>query len=845
MNAGVNETVQFKAEEVSTEDKSILPNKRVNYVNGLVLTATDFRQEQTYHLERDYQHNRVLHESGVISGLRVTCGDPTGSDEPPPAVAADDAEPPSDISECDTSDVDDIAIRVSAGMGIDYRGRVFKVSKPMYAMLGEWIQANIKDRGENQNTVYVVARYRGVTEGTTIIAGKPCTPGNGNLAASRIRDDVDLFFTWAEPKSPLPEGTTLNEDGTPSDDETDALTGDFIVSEANSPILLATLTLTLDETVTPVKLDKVVVSMADRPTVPNLRDIDEAASAPRSEFATLSVMGPYTATLWVHHTPALVLPPALDLPSASEINLSLKVNDVAVTGGVAAVTGVNGLFTITTDEDIEANARLVLTFDMDELVRLNSGSKLEDFRYYVGADGGKLTVYTIAAPLPDVRPFVTYDLTETSGAKKALTLWFHAGEINIPTTLSAVKFERNGVESTAFTCLPQQGNSSNRIYIFTPTTAFEDGDQITIRFNSDEIALAGSSLHDLMVSEQFIFQGYDDTSKMISLHAIINIPEPPPEPPPPPDVIPFATFDLIAAGNTRAAIQELRVWVNTERTLTITKEDVIFRRDGGLVATNQYEWLPAGADVWVLRLTNPTDLFDDGELVALSFKASTIEVAGAGKLDAFMATQDFVYLGYDKESKQITQPTIIDLPAPDVLPFVAYGVERTPNSVDAALIIWVNTAVALTIDKADIQFERNGRVVTDFRWAKIPAADVSNQQVWRLVPEAPLVDGERVMLHFDASAINTTGANVRTLINLMDEGRFIYAGYDKDTQQISQPTIISLPPAPQLSMDDIVALIDERINALRPLPVFDEPGDVPLAANPEDVTAKTRSRRKR
>jgi hypothetical protein len=46
------------------------PPRRVNFVEGLMLTAADLAAEQEYHRGMRYLHNR-LHGYGTISGLAV------------------------------------------------------------------------------------------------------------------------------------------------------------------------------------------------------------------------------------------------------------------------------------------------------------------------------------------------------------------------------------------------------------------------------------------------------------------------------------------------------------------------------------------------------------------------------------------------------------------------------------------------------------------------------------------------------------------------------------------------------------------------------------------------------
>lgn len=74
------------------------PPRRVNFVNGLMLTALDLAAEQEYHRGMRYLHNR-LHGYGTVYGLDVAV-----------------------TSGC---------VRVSPGMGIDVLGREIVVTEPL------------------------------------------------------------------------------------------------------------------------------------------------------------------------------------------------------------------------------------------------------------------------------------------------------------------------------------------------------------------------------------------------------------------------------------------------------------------------------------------------------------------------------------------------------------------------------------------------------------------------------------------------------------------------------------------------------------------------------------------
>jgi len=49
--------------------------KRLNYFDGQLLSADDFRAEQQYALETRRRHNRLLHGWGIVTGLGVAVSD--------------------------------------------------------------------------------------------------------------------------------------------------------------------------------------------------------------------------------------------------------------------------------------------------------------------------------------------------------------------------------------------------------------------------------------------------------------------------------------------------------------------------------------------------------------------------------------------------------------------------------------------------------------------------------------------------------------------------------------------------------------------------------------------------
>jgi hypothetical protein len=78
------------------------PPRRVNFFEGMLLTAADLAVEQQYHQEMRHLHNR-LHGHGTVSGLEV--------------------------------DVARGRVRVSPGVGIDLLGREIVVTAPLTIQL--------------------------------------------------------------------------------------------------------------------------------------------------------------------------------------------------------------------------------------------------------------------------------------------------------------------------------------------------------------------------------------------------------------------------------------------------------------------------------------------------------------------------------------------------------------------------------------------------------------------------------------------------------------------------------------------------------------------------------------
>lgn len=54
------------------QDRSCSPPRRNRYFHGQLLSAKDFQDEQTYFRNKQCLHNRLLHGSGIVTGLAVS-----------------------------------------------------------------------------------------------------------------------------------------------------------------------------------------------------------------------------------------------------------------------------------------------------------------------------------------------------------------------------------------------------------------------------------------------------------------------------------------------------------------------------------------------------------------------------------------------------------------------------------------------------------------------------------------------------------------------------------------------------------------------------------------------------
>lgn len=100
---------------------------RPNYALGVMLDATDFVDEQTYHRGRLSRALQVVNGHGTVAGLEVTYA---------PAVPVGSPDAPAGHSE---------ELRVGAGLAIDGIGRLIEVPRDACITLSRWWDAQTND----------------------------------------------------------------------------------------------------------------------------------------------------------------------------------------------------------------------------------------------------------------------------------------------------------------------------------------------------------------------------------------------------------------------------------------------------------------------------------------------------------------------------------------------------------------------------------------------------------------------------------------------------------------------------------------------------------------------------
>ena len=163
------------------------PKKLPNYVYGMVLGPSDFRQV----LENfDWKHrnaNLLLHGAGTVCGLKVSPQWQRGGT--------------------------DVEIGVGPGFAISPRGRWIRIDQDQCAGLNQWLQSPVGSLpvapAPGAHKAYVTLCYSQCLTDLVPIAGQQCAPDSSNRAPSRILETFKLQFSWTPPEQPFEDRARL------------------------------------------------------------------------------------------------------------------------------------------------------------------------------------------------------------------------------------------------------------------------------------------------------------------------------------------------------------------------------------------------------------------------------------------------------------------------------------------------------------------------------------------------------------------------------------------------------------------------------------------------------------
>lgn len=157
------------------------PKKLPNYVYGMVLGPSDFRQVLENFNWKHRNANQLLHGAGTVCGLKVSSQLLPGGT--------------------------DVEIVVAAGFAISPRGRWIRIDQDQCAPLNQWLHSPVGSLptalAAGAHTVYVTLCYHQCLTDLVPIAGQQCAPDASNQAPSRILESFRLQFSWTPPAQPL------------------------------------------------------------------------------------------------------------------------------------------------------------------------------------------------------------------------------------------------------------------------------------------------------------------------------------------------------------------------------------------------------------------------------------------------------------------------------------------------------------------------------------------------------------------------------------------------------------------------------------------------------------------
>lgn len=169
---------------LSSDQSTLDPHKRVKYSRGMVLGEDELNQEQLFLMERDRRHNRSLHGYGAIYGLGVSI-DETNS----------------------------VEVRVARGLAVDQQGRDICVPNDQCADLLAWLNDHLDEIPDyivdGELPLHICLCYHECDTDLVPISTGPCCGQEENIAASRVRDHFKLQFCFDPPPQIEEDGIDL------------------------------------------------------------------------------------------------------------------------------------------------------------------------------------------------------------------------------------------------------------------------------------------------------------------------------------------------------------------------------------------------------------------------------------------------------------------------------------------------------------------------------------------------------------------------------------------------------------------------------------------------------------
>lgn len=174
------------------------PSQRVSYHNGILLDASDFQQEQTYHRTRLAVALSQIHGFGTVAGLRV---------ERTPAGPNDASGQP---------DPEEI-LRVHPGLAVDRAGRLIEIRTAQCLRLARWFAFQVAQpaatlkpfRAGNGQRFFVgdlFLRFKECPQGLRPGFPEPAADATDAIVASRTNDAFELVLAPrdCDPETSLP-----------------------------------------------------------------------------------------------------------------------------------------------------------------------------------------------------------------------------------------------------------------------------------------------------------------------------------------------------------------------------------------------------------------------------------------------------------------------------------------------------------------------------------------------------------------------------------------------------------------------------------------------------------------